>query len=72
MLNTSLGRSGKQMESPTLQPSSFVGSSNDNSDMAELFRKLGLEKYTELFLQQEVSSSSLGHNQCSFYKNGDV
>merc|ERR1712062_453408 len=29
-------------------------STPENSDMAELFRKLGLDKYTDLFLQQEI------------------
>lgn len=55
-MNTSLGRTSKQQIETPAQPTSpqYTVPTPDNSDMAELFRKLGLDKYTELFLQQEV------------------
>ena len=56
MLSTSLGRSNKpphQVDSP--QSPQYNSNTSDNSDMAELLRKLSLDKYTDLFNQQEVS-----------------
>lgn len=46
---------------------------SENSEVADLFRKLGLEKYTELFQQQEVrchpqydAALSFAHNSYDF------
>ncbi|XP_067932414.1 protein bicaudal C homolog 1-like isoform X2 [Watersipora subatra] len=55
MLSTSLGRSNKpphQVDSP--QSPQYNSNTSDNSDMAELLRKLSLDKYTDLFNQQEI------------------
>ena len=54
ILSTSLGRTTNPIEPPAPPPPQVPVSTPENSDMAELFRKLGLDKYTDLFLQQEV------------------
>lgn len=58
ILSTSLGRATTNpLEPAPAQPPQIAVSTPENSDMAELFRKLGLDKYTDLFLQQEVFNS---------------
>jgi len=54
ILSTSLGRTTNPIEPPAPPPPQVPVSTPENSDMAELFRKLGLDKYTDLFLQQEI------------------